>query len=353
MAMGKEDKVPQNSFNRAVSAPLCQAVKGVIAGLIIALSLFGAVPVAADPASPDVFSIISVKVFRHVYEEDDFLLVFHYDIHYDASPPSQPANKIYHFRLMSVDGLSTIGAAEPYAYNNSGYDEGCGSFYFAADDAPTWEDAYILRIDGNPMYWSSPPTPASRQLVDSDYSQLSTRAENRSLLGNYILQSIATSLEIDWGIKMIDESDAGTVLSTTGETYFKGTIPGIKDMCPQIFNTYVMTPTITDEAVGTSLLYTWEHQWDDTWVENALTRLGDLFGGIPWKQVAAAPLLVLAVVAAGFSQVKWGTTDPGFWGAMFIFNMGMVAGIMDWGVMGVGALVQVLYIMYVIFWRQG
>lgn len=328
------------SYQRLASAAVL-AVIGVLAA---------AAPVVGDPASPDTFTIHSVKAFHNLYETGDALYTFHYEIYYPLGEPSTPANKLFLFRLMDTDGATQLGSTVPYPYNNSGYDMGVGGFYFAAADAPTWETGLIVRMEGNPMYWGSPPV-YTHTFVLSEYSQMTTPAENKVLLGNWILDT-AVDLEVNWGIKLITEGASGTVLTTTGETYFKGTISGLKEMCPQIFSIAYSSHTLVDDPVGTSAIYEWEHQWDGTWVADAFQSLGDLFG-LHWRVVSAVIVGAVTVVLAAFSQIKWGTTDPGFFTGAIAFAGFCVAGFVDWAPLGAGALICVLYVSYILLWRNG
>lgn len=332
----------ERAYKRIVTA----AAVGLLACLLAVM------PVAADPASPTSFQILSVNVFRNLHESGDALYVFHYNIYYASSQPTTSVNKLFLFRLMDTDGTTPLGSTVPYPYNNSGYDEGVGGFYFAAGDAPTWQAALTIRMEGNPQYWSSPPV-ATHTLILSEYCGSASVSVNRSQLGGWILDT-STDLEISWGIKLVTEGASGTVLTTTGETYYKGTIGGIKEMCPQIFSitNEPLDTTSYPPVTDTSMIYTWEHQWDGTWVETSLSSLGDLFG-IGWKMVVLAGVLILSVALAAFTQIKWGTTDPAFWGGLVIFAFFGVEGMIDWQPLGAILLLCILYIVYIVFWRNG
>ena len=147
-------------------------------GAVTVLLLIGLIcqPAWADPAAPADLQVESAKAFCNVVEDGDFVFVFHYNIHYaEEDQPDDPANKLFTFRLLDVNGIDYLAAIVPYVYYNSGYDQGCAAFYFTADEVEekemSWESAYIVRISGNPEYFSSPPL-TSRTLVTSDYSQV-------------------------------------------------------------------------------------------------------------------------------------------------------------------------------------
>jgi len=317
---------------------------------VLILSLFSVPVAAADPASPTTFALIECAAYHNLYENGDVLYIFHYNIYYASSQPSTPADRLFLYRLMDTDGTTQLGATAPYPYNNSGYDEGVGGFYFASGDAPTWETSVVIRMEGNPQYWSSPLV-ATYTYVLADYCQFDTQTENQIQLGNWVLNEFV-DLEVNWGIKLITEGAAGTVLTTTGETYIKGTIAGFKELCPQIFSITTAPNSVTDAPyTARSAVYEWEHQWDGTWVEDALTSYGDLFG-LGWKMATAITTLVLVIFGAGFSQVKWGTTDPGFFIGMIVFSFASIGGLIDWQMIGAGALLCILYFVYIVLWRN-
>lgn len=306
---------------------------------------------AVDPAIPTTLAIISVKAARNLVETGDFFLACHVNIHYDSSQPTTPANELFLFRLMSTDGTTELGATVPYAYNNSGYDQAVAAFYFPAATAPTWGSAYIVRIDGNPAFWASPPY-VTRTLGVGDYSSVTSQAANQSFIGSYLL-AVAQLLEVDWAIKLVTTGDTGIVLNSTGETYFTGDIPGIKALCPGIFSDAIVVPTTTGTPAGTSLVESWQHQWDGTWVADALSSLGGFMGGIPWQMATGIFCLVVAVFMVGLTQVKFGNTDPGFLMGMVTFANAATMALIDWRIIGGAALLCGIYFWFSSVWRQG
>lgn len=281
----------------------------LIMGLVAALLLIGLLPQPAwaDPPAPTNLQIESARVCRHVIEQDDFVLVFHYNIYYATGQPDDPANKLFTFRLLDTDGATHLGAIVPYAYHNSGYDQGCASFYFPAAEAPTWELGYVLRISGNPEYFGSPPL-TSYTLVNSDYSQMETQEENQTVLGNYLLD-VARQLEINWDIVLLYSGDLGTMLNATGETYFRGAIPGLQMMAPQIFPVQTITPEYEETDWTETQAEAYKERFANTWIGKALQSLGDLFR-VEWNVITGIFLMGVMVAMAGWCQLKYGNIKP-------------------------------------------
>lgn len=304
----------------------------------------------SDPPVPTNMQFESAKVCRHLIEEDDFLLVFHYNIHYDSGQPDTPANKLFMFRLLDTNGTDFLGATVPYAYYNSGYDQGCSAFYFPAADTPDWEQPYIIRISGNPEYYRDPPI-ANHTLVTSEYSQMETPQENRTLLGNYILD-IARDLENNWDITLLYEGDMGTVLNSTGEAYFRGSISGLQLMAPQIFSTQVVSPEYEEtewtEAQGKS----YEERFLDTWVGRGLNNLGNMLH-IKWNVITGIMAMNVIVALAIFCQWRYATTKPALIGGVCVMLGGTVMGWVAPAIMAMITIFFALYLGYLWLFRHG
>jgi hypothetical protein len=323
-------------------------------GLILALiagSLLMAVPAyATDPPTPDNLQFESAMVFRHLIEDDDALFVFHFNIHYDSEQPDEPANHLFTFRLLETDGESQLGAVIPYAYYNAGYDQGCAAFYFPAAEAPTWGSAYILRISGNPEYFSTPPL-CSHTLVASEYSQVDTQEENQTLLGNYILDA-AADLEINWDTTLLYVTDLGMVLNSTGEGYFRGAIPGLAAMAPQIFPVQLLSPEYEDPGWTEEQGEAYAARFEDTWVGESLSRVGeDLHMG--WNVITG--ILVFGVILALgiFCQYKYGTIKPIMIGGIAVMLGGTVMGWIAPAIMAIVTIFFALWLGYIWMFRHG
>ena len=331
-----------------------QGLRVAAAAIIsIFLSLTVVSPVSAtDPDIPSPFAIGTPKVFHHIFETDDFLLAFPYEITYSTNQPATAASLLFTYRLMSADGATTLGSAVPYAYNNSGYGQGMVAIYFSDATAPTWGGSYIIRIDGNPLYWTTPPS-VTHTLSTPEYSTSTTQSGNRTALAAYIMDE-ASMLEINWGVKLYDtNSSGGIALTSTGQTYFTTVIPGLGTACPSIMYVASSSPefTATDNP-GTAAANSWQNQWSGTVIETWGNNIGSHLGGLNWQGITAGGLFIIIVLLAGFSQVKWGTTDPGYLSAGIILIIGAFAGWIWYAIMGVVLLVFLWYISHTQFWRN-
>jgi hypothetical protein len=304
----------------------------------------------SDPPAPTNMQFESVKVCRHLVEDDDFLLAFHYNIHYDSGQPDTPANKLFMFRMLDTGGTDYLGSIVPYAYNNSGYDQGCSAFYFPAADAPTWEEPYIIRISGNPEYFRDPPM-ANYTLVTSDYSQMETSEENQVLLGNYILD-VARDLENNWDTTLLYEGDMGTVLNSTGEAYFRGSISGLQLMAPQIFSTQVTTPEYEETEWTEEQGQAYESRFEDTWVGRGLENLGDMLH-MKWNVITGIMVLAAIVALAIFCQWRYATTKPALIGGILVMLGGTVMGWVAPAIMAIVTIFFALFLGYLWFFRHG
>jgi len=346
---GATDLVEPNRMGRQFKKPSIIALTLIVVGLFLLLLV---VPVLADdPPAPDNLQIESVKVFHNVIEEDDFTLVFHYNIHYSAAnQPDDPANKLFTFRLLDTDGVDHLAAIVPYAFYNSGYDQGCAAFYFSPDAPPDWELSYIVRISGNPEYFSSPPL-VSRTLISSDYSQVNTQEENQTQLGYYIFD-IASDLASNWSTPLFYTGDLGQVLNTTGESYFKGAIPGLQVMAPQIFAIQTTnpqyTPTEWTEAKGKA----YEEQFENTWVGKSLEDLGNLFH-IKWTVLTGMMILGVIIAIAVWCQWKYSTTKPVLIAGAIVIVGGTRIGFVAPAIMAITTILFALFLGYVWMFRHG
>lgn len=328
--------------------PTVGAIAQIVGAVILSLSL---ICLAALPSiAADVRQINSLSVFRHLLEEDDFLLVFHYTITHDT-PPGYPVGRYYHFRLMDSTGEEELGSTSPYPYYDDGYGEGVGALYFSAEDAPGWEGSHIMRIEGNPELHDPVPDPANYPLALSNYSPALTQAENRELLGDYIIE-ITESLEIDWGVKLTTVLDTGTILNTTGEAYFAGTISGLIYMAPQLFAVQSSVPSDETREWGSDTADAARTRYDDTWVGESLSALGN-FLGVDWQVATSLFVLVGAIALFGLSAWKFQTSLPGFLGAAVLMIMGFLMGWVSAAVMGVATLLAAMYFGYILVFRHG
>jgi len=307
-------------------------------------------PVDAAMSNPSGVEFIEVVAFHHLYETDDYLLLCHYNIAY-ASPPPTTVDDAFIFRLMDTDGTTLLGSNTAYPFADNGYGQGIVSIYFTEDDAhaPAWDGLYILRLSGNPSAFTTPPV-YNYTLVASDYSTVDTQAGNQAALATKILD-ISMDLEIAWDASLLDLTDTGVVLSATGESYFRYTIPGLQVLAPTLFYAYVSQPDFTPQDWGTNQGTNYTTRFDTSWVGESIADVGNLLqinnsyvGGI----IVMGACLVFIILSARQFQ----TTHPGFIAAIVITIAG---GLMGWvapAMLGVIALFFALYIGYFLLFQR-
>jgi len=324
-------------------------ILAMVLGLVLAITL--TLPIyAADPDPPDNMQVESVTVCRHLLEEDDFLLAFHYNIHYDTGQPDAPANKVFTFRLFDSDGETQLGAIIPYPYYNAGYDQGVASFYFPAASAPDWEESYKVQISGNPEYFADPPV-ATYTLVLSDYCQFETQEENQTFLGNYLID-VALDLEINWDTYLIVASDMGMVLNETGENYFIGAITGLQYLAPQIFAVQIKNPEYEKTEWTEEKSEEYVTRFEDNWVGKSLKTFGEALH-IQWNVLTGLGLTAIIIGLSVISFMSYATVKPAMVSAVLVLVGGTVLGWMSAAIMGVTSVIFALYLGYVWFFRHG
>jgi hypothetical protein len=178
-------------------------------------SLLVAAPARADTPYPDSTPTLEqVDVYRNLLETGDSLYVIYANIPY-ATPPDTDITDTFIVRLIDTDGTTVLGSTVGYAFNDDGYGYNVWSMYFPAADGLVWEALYTLRLSGNPAVFVTPPI-YNVSIAASDYTDLTTQAENRSALAVRIL-ALADDLDNKWGLaataSLLVESEAGTVLS--------------------------------------------------------------------------------------------------------------------------------------------
>lgn len=295
---------------------------------------------AVDPAVPNDFTIDSVQVVQNVAVDGDVLVSFAYTIHYDVDQPTTPANKLFHFRLMDEDGVTQLGAVEPYAYNNSGYDKGYSAFYFDPLSAPDWEAELVLLMAGNPQYWETPPE-VNYTLVLTDYSQVTSKSENQQIIGNWVIDVSAT-LEVDWSVKLLMEIPQGTILNDTGAAYGKGTIPGLQILAPQIFTTKQVGINTDRRDWGEDITLEWLEQWEGTIIGSALEGLADLFS-TSWLILTSVITLILVVLIFVWGYVWYQDNQAAMIGGSHVLVGSTVLGFFPFAGLALITLAAALY----------
>jgi hypothetical protein len=302
-----------------------------------------AIPVYADPADPDSMDIYAIYANRNLLETGDMLIVFHYDIAYTVLP-TEAANQNFIFRLIDTDGTTELGAVRPYPYEDLGYNQGCSSFYFDADDAPTWGETYTIQIAGNPVKFTVPPV-ENFTIATSDYTSSTDQDDNQSELAGHILD-IAADLEVAWTATLTDAGDTGTVLYGAGETYFRSAVIGLQGVAPSLFIVQVGDPDYTRQSWGTNQATTYEARYNGTWIQAGINAVAGLFH---LSDISLSSIIVLIAVVALviLSSYYVQTPIPGLRASFCAIFCG---GVMGWLGMEIVAVITILCGLYLGYW---
>lgn len=251
--------------------------------LAIILLLSPAIPALADQANPDSTPTISgghlgVNAYRYLLESGDVGFLVYANIPY-ATTPTTPENEAFIWQLLSTDGSTVIGQTTGFPYHTSGYGYNVFWFYFSAADNVTWGSAYILRLTGNPDIFTTPPT-YDFVLQASDYTSSTTQADNQAELELRIIE-ISQDLYTRWSLTatttLLRESEAGTRLSTLGESFWRGAVYGCQAFAPGVFEFGTLTITTTSHMGGTAYADNLSSQYTGTWIATSMQGGADFF----------------------------------------------------------------------------
>ena len=303
-------------------------------------------------ASPDTLTINTIDAYQSVIETDDQLHIMTFEISYGVNP-DQDANQTFIFRLF--DGGVEIATATPYAFFNSGYDQGVIGFYFDAQDPdiPAWEAATLeLQLVGNAaLDWGGDPPSVTNNIWDSFN-------ENKSLVGARV-RTIALALETQWGVDLIEPVRSVNKLTENGENYFETTIPNLRLISPELF---ISTTTSPDIPSGNRTT-TYGDDVEDRWTIIGggtfdMTTIAPLFGtSRNWVSSAAYIIFAIAVLFAVSSKISGPgeIAGRGLRPALFLFGGLMIAGsFMGFMVFEVGLFAGIaggLAVVLALFWR--
>lgn len=306
-------------------------------------------------------SIGNVNIYRNLQNDGDRLVIFTYDIVWQNVPDAN-VRTLFMFRLMDETGTNVIATTQPYYFYYGGYYMGVAGFYFPDDTVINWNGEYQIRIDGNPSQWYTiSDVRAQYNITGINYTESSDQSSNQTELASWII-GVSQTLENDWtdlATALVTTNSSGNqVLTSTGQSYFLNTVANINLMAPSVFTAtaQVIVPEpgnpVPEITATPTLVDRWENQYEGTWVETAFQGIGDLFG-VSWRMVTSILCLVLWVVFAAFSQMRWGTTDAGLWMGAVMFGVAVTMGIMNWAIVATAAILMALYSLYIMFWRQG
>ncbi len=305
---------------------------------------------AAD--APDSLLILSAQVARNTIETGDMAIVFHYNIYYSGTVPTDLASDTIIFRLHNPAGTVLIASAVPYVMFDNGYNTGVGSFYFDSATAPTWGEAYRINIFGSPAFFDPLLDSYSFTLSASHYTSSAIGAVNRLLMADYIISLARLMNEAYSPVVFFGSTDMQIVLSDSGEQYFRGAIPGLQSIAPSLFLTQQFVPEPEYPETDLAQTLTYAERLADSDVMRGFAAIGAEMA-MPGEAVAGGLVFIIAI---GFIiltiKLKWGR-DPGMIAASGFLAAAAV--LLGGSVMVVGvvlALISGIIIMMMLFLRK-
>ncbi len=311
--------------------------------IVVLMFLVLASPALAAVAQPDSLSIDTVFINRNLLETGDMLILAAYNIAYTVIPTVR-ADQAFVFRLIDTDESTQLASILPYVFNDNGYGQGMVSFYFAAADAPAFGVEYFIRISGNPAQFTSPPA-ENFKILASDYTSATTTLDNQAEVADNI-RTIARGLEIAWSLTLLSEQDQGTVLSSTGESYFRNAVSGLQAMAPTVFFVQTLDIDLTERTWNTTQGSTYRDRLTGTWVDDSIDAAASVFR-IDRQLMMGVVVVLLVVVAMWQSTARLNSTHPGFIASLLIMLFGVVQG---WFSMVTFAIFGLFVIVYLGYW---
>lgn len=266
--------------------------------LIIAIGFMLIVtPVVKAQEPPDSTPTAAVYIYRNILESGDFGAFIYANIPY-ASTPDTPVNYAFIWSLIDTDNVTELGATTGYAYNDSGYGYNPYWLYWSAADAPTWNQAYFIRLTGNPTVFTEEVPVYNFTVSLMSYSSLTAQADVRTEIANRILIT-AADLDVQWGrtadTSLLTQLETGTVLSHYGENVFRGAIYGCQAIAPAVFRFIADDISTTDRTFISDYGDNVSGQWAGYWPSTAQSGGADFFG----KSYDLLSIIIVALLAFG------------------------------------------------------
>lgn len=221
-------------------------IKHTLISILLALFLITviAMPVfaIADPDSPPSIN----AVYGFTFEDGSAGFLMDYFLDY-AALPTEPATEAYLGVFVDTDGTTQLKSIAPYSYNDSGYGRGVIWIYFTAAEVTAYSiDAasiadYRIWLTGNPtLAWAGDP-PKTIGAINS----WQTTGTITSLFAIRIL-NIASALELEWSVDLVESTSIGNRLTTTGIDYFENAISSLRTLAPNVYSDSSENPIIED-----------------------------------------------------------------------------------------------------------
>ena len=212
------------------------AIASMLAILLL-LQFVSPVFAIAPPSTAPYISFI--YAFQHYAESGDQLYLVGYNWSYSGTYPDDYPTEIASIaaivRFMDTDSTTELTNTVPYNYYRRGYGSGLAVIYFSAADAPTWNQAYTLRLEGNPtLIWTGTGRPnVSQSSFDNWSTSTGTSATAIELWARIV--NIAIDLGVLWSTDLVENMGGSYYLTDYGEAYFPNIIPNMYTLLPKAF----------------------------------------------------------------------------------------------------------------------
>jgi hypothetical protein len=318
--------------------------------LSITLSLLFPTLIYADTAVPNLTAINETHAWRNVLESNDYLLVARYNVAYGANPVTDISDT-FAFRLMDTTNTIELGVVEAYPYQNDGYGQGVVSWYFPASSNLTWNSPYWIRIEGKIPTFTSPPI-YNINLPSTTYSSYTSTIDIQNDIASKII-SMANTIGRSWtpNQTLTEETESGTVLSQSGESYFRPVIPGIQSMCPGLFILQQSDVNTTPTVWSTNQSDASEALVQNSTLGPGISGWASLFS-MSFSATAAIPIIIICVILVIVGSVQ-GNMLSGLINSSLVLSS---ASLFGWFPMGLLMLISFgcgVYILYHLIFKGG
>lgn len=320
----------------------------VILGLSFAL-LFCATPAYADTNDPDSTPTVEdINIYRNSIESGDWVVIIYANIPYSAIPDT-PVTDTFIWRLIDTDNVTELGSTIGFDFNDDGYGYNVYSMYFSASTVTTlglvWGTSYPIRLLGNPAVFDSPPI-YNFTVNAVDYSSETTRAAVQSEIASRVI-TIASDLFNKWGLSantsLLTQNESATVLSTNGESFFRGAIHGLQAMAPGAFSVVIRVIDIEYRTWTDNYSGNLTSQGTGTWVETSQAA-GDALFGTDYNFLSLLMLLVMCGALMYGNVTLTGDAWNGLIDCSVLGIIGARLGMFDLGFLMLMAALCIFYI---------
>ncbi len=229
--------------------------------LLLILTLSMALPVYAISSTYTLLQLNQCDAYHYLTEAYDPNDTTKYDMAFFidftityAETPIEPISDTFIIRLMDTDGTTEITSVTPYAFFDNGYNRGVAYIHLTSDQVAAagiaYEDALVIRLDGNPLASWSESTPSATPLTTINWSNTSTQGATR-LVVEAKIRALASALQTSWnnsGYILLSNYASGGVLTTVGESYFSVVISNLSDIAPGVLGATNVEPEYIDRV---------------------------------------------------------------------------------------------------------